>query len=222
MNLRILIVLAGVLVAPFAARGSAHAQQEFLIPTGTTATYVGMVAGDAWAAHLRPNGCLWTPLADGDLDQTVTIKGRSTNDRMYIVTSNTTVCNNYTMSPIVTDGWSVIFLGEAGNDILVGHWAALNRAGDGNDITWSEKTAATDRGGNGNDTMFSDDPSHHLLGDAGDDALCNMYPGTHIHVQRMHGGTEVNGDTACGLAHDYVDVEFYPSSSNCPSVCYVF
>jgi hypothetical protein len=221
MNLRILVVLAGVLAAPFMSIESAHALKNFTIPATTTSTYVGMVNGNAWAAHLRPLGCLWTRLGTGGLDDTTYLNGLNTDDRIYAVSTATQVCNA-PMTSLVTAGHSIYFLGSGGNDILVGFIKAANRGGDGNDIMWSDLPGTIDRGGAGNDTLFSDTTTARLYGEGGDDSLCNMYPGEHVHVQRMDGGAHASGDAQCGLAHDSVGIEFRNVSPQCPARCSVF
>jgi len=213
------LMLAGALLAPLMTAQRAHAL-DVQIPATTTVTYIGMVGGNAWAAFMRPAGCLWKKLGDGGLVETTYIDGTSVSERIYAVMANTTICN-ILMSPVVTNGELLAAYGAGGDDIIVGgtkiSWLT---GGSGNDILVSDGDPDWQVrmwGGIGNDYLVSSRKAVDMQGEGDDDRLCASPPSGYLAYEANGaGGT----DRICGPFLRKFSIEH--DNTNCPADCALF
>jgi hypothetical protein len=218
MTIRALI-LASALLAPFMTAQRADAL-DVQIPATTTVTYIGMVNGNAWAAYLRPAGCLWKKLGDGGLVETTDIDGTSVSERIYALMSSTTVCNAW-MTPLVTNGELLSVNGAGGDDIIVGgtkiSWLS---GGSGHDILISDGDPSERVhmwGGTGNDYLISSDIGAHMEGEGDNDRLCASPPNGYLALDADGGG---GTDRICGPFLHKTSIEH--DNTNCPADCALF
>lgn len=218
MTLRALI-LASALLAPFMTAQRAAAL-NVQIPATTTMTYIGMVNGNAWAAFLRPAGCLWKKLGDGGLVESTSIDGTSVSETIYAVMSNTQVCNA-PMTPLVTNGELLTAYGAGGDDFIWGgtkiSWLT---GGSGNDYLISD--GDPDQrvilwGGAGNDYLSTTDIAADLFGDGDNDRLCVSTPSGY-QANEVDGGSGT--DRLCGPSRMKQSIEH--DNTNCPADCALF
>jgi hypothetical protein len=156
--------------------------------------YVGMVAGEAWAAFSPSAGgaCSWWDVGTAaGLSDDVQVNGSSGSDAMIGVEGTRTMCG-WTWGVLVLNGRQLGFKALNGNDTL--GWRATWMAGDGGDdyLYGANGVTLTQWGWIGNDKMFAG-ASATALGEGGNDAIC-MWAGTT--ATQANGGADT--DTFCG------------------------
>jgi hypothetical protein len=206
MNLRASILFASLMVAALAYSQPAAAR-TFTVPAGSTSNS-GMIFGDAFTAMQAPGGaCTFQILGLGGMTENATQNGTNSSERMFVVTSSITFCG-FTMSPLVTNGFTLQFNGNAGNDNLLGFTKASVNGGAGDDIIRSEKVGSSIIGGPGSDLIATSTNTIVMRGGTDtsvthNDAFCVFAPATTVNFMDGDQGT----NTRCGNAELVLNVQ---------------
>jgi len=208
MTFRSSISFASLMALGLASYAQPAAAREFTVPAGAQAAS-GMIFGDAFTAMKAPNGtCTWQILGVGGMTELAIVNGTAATEKMAVVTSSASFCG-FTMTPLVTNGFSLTFNGKGGADLLIGGTKASVNGESGDDIVRSEKFGSTVRGGPGSDLIASTSNEVLMAGgsdtsDTHNDHFCVYAPAVEVRFMDGGGGT---ANTRCGGAAVVLNVQ---------------
>lgn len=220
MKTKNIIVAAACAAAVFVA-GQSGARADFskqLPAPGTTV--IGQVNGLARAVLKDTSGnCTLVPLptqSNGGLSQHTWLFGGNENDSILVVPGTMSHCD-FSVSPLITNGFTLNLVGYPGNDVI---WnLALPRvrvwgsSGDDRLANLTHDQAFQSQGGSGNDFLYAQ-AGDAIYGEDGNDFLCIQAGQVASFVS---GGS--NYDTVCGNSWGItnpLDIEnILPASCSC-------